>query len=491
MNRQFVVVSRPNSFAELIQTLRSAGLVVPDSGETPEGFPLVLNLAAWPSVVLDVPEPGVLALFDSDVFGVAVVDPGGRPRALWGVAASLPVFTSESALLESPVGGLVEEALQGRRGTAYLDGFRFHASAYVVHGSAEAIVLVTKADEEAQVRESSRGHQLSTIALKRIGRALSSKQSLRSLALPALHAIYATYDLAAAFLWVRSSEEAPISLLASIGTNRALSDVQVLAEGCHCIAALAAEKRQRMLLKDVKESPLTAALEARVCTSDPGAAIVLPLVSGKRLIGVLELVSRRGDSALLESEDIFATIAEHLTLAIDNAILFENAERLAAHDPLTGIANHRRMQEFLAAKINEAQRSGECVGAVMVDVDHFRSFNEEEGHDAGDQVLKLVAKALESCVRNYDLAARYGGEEFTLILSNADESITFDVAERARTAIEDIRLGDRAVTASFGCAVYPVVCCDAASLLKAADKALYEAKSSGRNCTVVFGRDAA
>lgn len=282
-----------------------------------------------------------------------------------------------------------------------------------------------------------------------------------------------------------------MTLLASIGTNRALTDIHVLAEGCHCIAALAAQKQQSMLLRDVKESPLTAAIEAKVCTSDPGAAIVIPLMSAKRLIGVLELVARRGDASFLANEEILTTIAEHLTLAIHNAVLFENAERLAAHDPLTGIANHRRMQEFLAGKINEARRNGEKVAAVMVDVDHFRRFNEDEGHDAGDQVLKQVAKALDSCKRNYDLAARYGGEEFTLVLSNADKTVAHDVAERARKAIEALSYGEKTITASFGCAVFPDSAVDAASLLKAADQALYEAKRQGRNRTVVFGKNAA
>jgi diguanylate cyclase (GGDEF)-like protein len=123
----------------------------------------------------------------------------------------------------------------------------------------------------------------------------------------------------------------------------------------------------------------------------------------------------------------------------------------------------------------------------MVDVDHFRRFNEEAGHDAGDRVLKQVAKALATCVREYDLAARYGGEEFTLILGGVTADQAFAIAERARMAVEDLG----GVTASFGCAVFPDVAFDAAGLLKAADQALYEAKRLGRNRTVVYGRAAA
>jgi diguanylate cyclase (GGDEF)-like protein len=124
----------------------------------------------------------------------------------------------------------------------------------------------------------------------------------------------------------------------------------------------------------------------------------------------------------------------------------------------------------------------------MVDVDHFRRFNEESGHDAGDRVLRQVARALSTCVRDYDLAARYGGEEFTLVLGGVSADQAYAIAERARLAVESL---DCSVTASFGCAVFPDVAFEAGALLKAADQALYEAKRLGRNRTVVFGRAAA
>jgi diguanylate cyclase (GGDEF)-like protein len=171
--------------------------------------------------------------------------------------------------------------------------------------------------------------------------------------------------------------------------------------------------------------------------------------------------------------------------------MFENVERLASFDPLTGIANHRKMQDFLARRVVEATRTGQQLGVIMLDVDHFRRFNEEEGHDAGDQVLRLVVRALQECIRPYDLAARYGGEEFTVILPGVGRELTVQVAERMRERIANIELPTpsgrkRSVTASFGCAVFPESSRDAAGLLKAADVALFRAKRNGRNRTCTF-----
>ena len=135
-----------------------------------------------------------------------------------------------------------------------------------------------------------------------------------------------------------------------------------------------------------------------------------------------------------EHLDLFETVSEHLALALNSTALYESAEKSALQDALTGIANHRAMQDFLHTRLEEARRSGQELGVVMIDVDHFRIFNEEHGHNAGDDVLRLVGETLRNCVRPYDLAARYGGEEFTLILPGAGRLGALSLAERCRLA---------------------------------------------------------
>jgi diguanylate cyclase (GGDEF)-like protein len=130
----------------------------------------------------------------------------------------------------------------------------------------------------------------------------------------------------------------------------------------------------------------------------------------------------------------------------------------------------------------------------MIDVDHFKAFNEEEGHDAGDDVLRAVAEAIKASVRPYDLAARYGGEEFCVIVPNSDRETLQVISDRIRrrvaAASHHTRSGrDRHITVSIGAAEYPSSANDAPSLLKAADQALFRAKREGRDRMVFFDGD--
>ncbi|HTQ12184.1 MAG TPA: GGDEF domain-containing protein, partial [Fimbriimonadaceae bacterium] len=200
---------------------------------------------------------------------------------------------------------------------------------------------------------------------------------------------------------------------------------------------------------------------------------------------------RDADPHFNENAELFETIAEHLALAINSALMFENFERWATHDALTGLLNHRTLHEKVNQRVLEARRTGQEIGVAMIDVDHFRSFNEEEGHDAGDEVLRLVADTLKSCLRPYDQAGRYGGEEFTIVMPGSSMANTVSTAERVRHKIEALpyvtRVGrERHVTVSIGCAVFPHTATDPPSLVKAADVALFEAKRLGRNRVVAF-----
>ena len=478
----------------LIQALNAVGVRTHADRSALEGFPLVLNLAGGASVTLEVPEPGILSLFDPETVGLTIVDPAGYPRARWGLAEKLDVFECMDGVLETPIGPAVESAMLGKPGAQYHEGHRYLTARLEGEHGTEVLVMVTDASEEEQVRLCSERNARSTAALKRIGRALTSKQTLQTLAITATHAISSATELAAALLWVRARDGDPMSLVASVGTNRAgtaaLAQIDVT-DGQSCVAELAACTRQTLMLADVSESPLTADLEGSFCYLPPGGLMAIPLLSANRLIGVLELLGRADDESFVANENLFTTIGEHLSLALSSAIMFEDVERLAAFDALTSISNHRTMQEFLHKRVSEASRSETNVGVIMLDVDHFRNFNEEEGHDAGDQVLKIVADVLSDCVRTYDMAARYGGEEFTLVLPGSNREMTYEIAERARKTIAGLtyrtRSGQpRQVTASFGCAIYPACAQDAVGLLKAADTALFKAKREGRNRTVMY-----
>ena len=166
------------------------------------------------------------------------------------------------------------------------------------------------------------------------------------------------------------------------------------------------------------------------------------------------------------------------------------AELHSKTDALTGLANRRSLAAFLRTAQIAAMETGDPLSILMIDVDHFKKFNDSFGHPVGDQVLRLVAKVLQESVREPDLAARYGGEELIAVLPGADLDQCNDLAERIRRRISEARLTRRAtgeqisrITVSIGVAQFRMGE-SADALVERCDRALYQAKRSGRNCTV-------
>jgi diguanylate cyclase (GGDEF)-like protein len=359
------------------------------------------------------------------------------------------------------------------------------------------LILVLNAEEERQALARVELADRMVRMLSRVGIALSMHQNLGPLCTEAVHQIASSSELAAVLLWTKDSDSELLTLMASVGVNRqGIGVVQTLSPqvGSTCVAEIAAATRQPIHLRSVQSSIMTSELEAKFCYLRPGGVSVVPLVIGDKLIGVLELVGKDGDLSFGESQSLFRTVAEQLALALNSAMLFESLERLATFDPLTGIANHRAMQEFLHQRIAEAKRMGTEVAVLMIDVDHFRSFNEDEGHDAGDDVLRKVAEILSMAVRPYDLAARYGGEEFTIIMPDIHAEAALAAAERIRQRVEQttctFKSGrSRSITASVGYAMFPHAATEPGDVLKAADVALFHAKATGRNRVVMYSHE--
>ena len=155
---------------------------------------------------------------------------------------------------------------------------------------------------------------------------------------------------------------------------------------------------------------------------------------------------------------------------------------IANLDPLTGLANRRRLSEGIDAAVSASAVCAPC-SVLALDVDHFKSYNDEFGHLAGDEVLRIVAAALSANTRSSDLVARFGGDEFIILLPGADRAAAEKVAESLRVAIESRDWPHRAVTASFGIATAAnsTVQAEIAGLVSCADRALYRSKGCGRN----------
>ena len=172
----------------------------------------------------------------------------------------------------------------------------------------------------------------------------------------------------------------------------------------------------------------------------------------------------------------------------------QRLSRLAVTDGLTGLFNHRYLHEQLQNAVERSLRSGVPVAMLMIDVDHFKKYNDRHGHPAGDEALRSVARLVAEDRRQVDVVARYGGEEFAVLLHDAQRETAIEVAEKIRLRVSSapIAHADKQplgrMTVSIGIAVCPEDASTAEALLEAADVALYRAKKSGRDSVVCAGR---
>jgi len=208
------------------------------------------------------------------------------------------------------------------------------------------------------------------------------------------------------------------------------------------------------------------------------------------VVGALNLACNAEAPVTATDLDVVTLAGEMIAAAVANAESHAEQRRLATTDGLTRIANHRHFQERLADEMHRGARSGHPVTMILIDIDHFKKINDTHGHQAGDAALTGLAVCLKKQIRVIDTVARYGGEEFAVILPETDVAAAQAVAERIRTeAMKDTYPSERggfALTLSLGVcdSSHPAVK-KPADLIRLADSALYEAKASGRNRTVL------
>ncbi len=210
----------------------------------------------------------------------------------------------------------------------------------------------------------------------------------------------------------------------------------------------------------------------------------IPLIAQGTQLGLLYLSSH--DDAFLARQDLVETAAEQLSMALSNLELQERLRIQSIREPLTGLFNRRYLEESLARELARCERRGLPLSVMMMDLDHFKAFNDLHGHVGGDTLLSGFGQLLLRLARAEDIACRYGGEEFTLILPETDAQTARERAESIRAAVGAMRIRHMgqelpAVTVSIGVASFPLNGREGESLIRHADEALYRAKRGGRD----------
>ncbi len=224
------------------------------------------------------------------------------------------------------------------------------------------------------------------------------------------------------------------------------------------------------------------------------SVVALPLVSSERTLGVLLLYSQTAEAFTDRQTAYFTAVAKQLAIALENAQLFIKTRELGYRDPLTGLFNRRYFEEALEREVRRGIRYNLPVSLLIADIDHFKMYNDAQGHHQGDDVLKEVTARLTENTRQVDVVARFGGEEFVVILPMTTKTHARLVAEKLRRSVEETKIpgeemlpGGR-LTISLGLAAYPEDASHPTGLIQAADAALYTAKRKGRNRTEMLGR---
>ncbi len=346
-----------------------------------------------------------------------------------------------------------------------------------------------------------------------VGQRVISKLELTDLLAEIVNAIHDAFNYYGVMLLLIDENKNLLVLQSIVGAYTDIFSDDLSLEVGEGMIGLAAKTGKTQICSDSNKDPNWVQKANELTRSE----LSIPIMSGKKLIGVLDIQSdelnafNKGDIVAME------TLSTQIAIGIENANLFKKAQseieerkiiaeklkklntklnkandklnQLVSIDGLTNIANHRCFQEFYDYEWKRAIRHQKPISIVMIDIDFFKRYNDCYGHQEGDECLKQIAKVIKNCARrSSDLSARYGGEEFIIVLPDADIEEAGIIAESCRNSVISLKIDHKDsktakyVTISSGCAsVIPEKGHDQSLLIKAADRALYNSKEDGRN----------
>lgn len=229
-------------------------------------------------------------------------------------------------------------------------------------------------------------------------------------------------------------------------------------------------------------------------SQQPASVVLVPLIRRGKYFGSLNLGSRHAERFIGNmATDFVEHLASVVSICLENILNFELLKLTSLVDPLTGVNNRRFLEQRIEEELDRSLRGREPLSCLFLDIDFFKSINDQYGHQGGDHVLALIAGAIKKQLRSNDVLARYGGEEFVALMSQSNNQNACEIAERIRASVENLSIAYNQqtipVTLSVGCSTFTCqqnrvakpVAEIAAKLIQSADDALYQAKRNGRN----------
>ena len=245
-----------------------------------------------------------------------------------------------------------------------------------------------------------------------------------------------------------------------------------------------------IVIKDINEFNL--ADSSQIKKDDIHSLIAIPLIVERTTIGILYVDDFVARDFSKRDEAILTLLGTQAAIAIEKMQSFEKAKKLAVTDGLTGLYNHRYFVKHLRDELLRAKRYTHELSVLIIDIDHFKNYNDTNGHLQGNEAIKSVTHVMKDVTRTMDILSRYGGEEFAVILPETNKQQALQTAMRICKSVEEEKIcGEekqplKKLTISVGVAVYPEDAARGAELIECADQALYQAKHKGRNRVVVY-----
>ncbi len=337
----------------------------------------------------------------------------------------------------------------------------------------------TDADQRRRVEELTTLRQISNRLLS----SLDLSTVLQGIAESALHLVKAT-DV---HLYLYDEETQTFTSGTSLWTTGESQNLFVpRATG---ITMTAVRERRPIVIQDATSHPLYTRDDAQGWNVKAIASF--PLMNHDAVVGAFNVAFVEPHTFTEDELRVLTMMADQAAIAVDNARLHQALAEQAKRDSLTQVYNHRYLVQRLASAVQEAERSGQPLSFIMLDVDHFKEYNDRYGHVAGDEILTAIVQAISSNVKHTDTVARWGGEEFGVLLPDATAQQAQMIAERIRVTIASLRLVDGKgqtisnPTVSQGIANLPEHARSAEELVDRADRALYRAKEHGRDQIVI------
>jgi len=338
--------------------------------------------------------------------------------------------------------------------------------------------LADLADNFNLMRENLRDRMEELNILYRVGQTMSSELDYDKLLYLILEEVIQVMGAEKGSLMLLDEDTGKLVIRVAKGLEEDIIKGTRIAPG-QGIVGQVVQARKAILVENTLEEPGFKELKGREV--EPGTLLSVPLMVRGSTIGVVNVSKSIPGSFGRKDLKLFAGLANQAAIALENAILYKEA----ITDGLTQLFIHRYFQRRLDQEMRRAGRYGSPLTLTMLDIDHFKSFNDKYGHQVGDRVLKVVAELLANNVRNVDIVARYGGEEFAVISPEKTSEDFCIAAERLRKAIEEHPFevdGERVqITISLGIATFPEDAEEKHELIEKADMALYQAKETGRN----------